>query len=268
MPAIDLPPLWLPPKPAIIQPTQPSARNLRRLLKRRGQLVDYRWAGLIPPPMFYSAAAAYATRTNTYSTTGTSQNNTFTGVSFGTASGTSLVCVIVHAYSNGTNPNLSTFTIDGTTATEHQTADANSPASNDSICSIGTVTSANTSGTVVVNFSQTITNCRIEVYRLNNLSSATPDASNKTTTTSGTTINFGMNITAAGLIIAGLAAYGGSSGTPSITNVTNDNAGSLTGNFYKYVSASNENHAAATPLTITGSWAGTSTGALVAATWH
>lgn len=168
-----------------------------------------------------------ATRTNTASpaeihTAGTSFS--FTSVATGTASGTSLVVVSVFAYSNtNTAHSISTVSIDGTNGVIQQQEYASGTAAVSSLAGIATRATTNSSITITVTFNKTTEACRIIVYRLNDLISATPTATASATTghaaATGSGITTNMNIPANGVAFEAVDAHN--------TSYTSVNGGDL-----------------------------------------
>jgi hypothetical protein len=221
------------------------------------------------PVTLYSINVA-ATRTfeSTASAAGAASSYTFTSQALGTADGTSLVVVLVTSWGSGIAGVTQTAgTINGVAATLHQVANGIQALSNSSIACVMSAVTSGTTGSIVTTYNQTMSRARIRVYRLNNLASTTPFASNKATTTGGTSINTSFNVDANGIVMACLAAFACTAGTQSISNVTNDAITNELGNNYGTVDATNQSFAASTPLSITGSWTTTSSGGLAGVSW-
>ncbi len=216
-----------------------------------------------------------ATRLHTYSVdsiVGSSSNAyTFTGASFGTADGTSLVVCIAYMWSNGTQPTINAMTIDGTGATIHQAKLASNASSFDSSIAIGSRATSSTSGTIGISANNGSVRARIDVWRLNKLTSGTVFNSNGSSNITPANAATTLNVPAAGIIIAGGATMSptGDGSVPSITGVTQD-ANGVHGsiNLYRWVYGSSEKMAAETGRTITSVLNATGiSNAMVAASW-
>lgn len=268
MPAIALPPpLWLPPPPALIRPASPElVRSARRLDAQE------RRAGLVPMLPFYSATA-YATRTFLATTTSTATGTTYTFSSqaLGTASGTSLVVVVVHVYNTGINGTvLSTVSIDGTNGTIHQNANSILAGGGGCIAAVASRATSNTSGTIVVTTNNNCTGCAISVFRVNSLTSATVFGGNAVASSASniTSRSTTLDVPAKGLIFAGASWYTPNS-SPAYTVGVNQDASAMNGasSTQSYALGTNQNMGAETGRTVTATnsagWA-----ALAVASWR
>jgi hypothetical protein len=222
-----------------------------------------------------SVGRAAATRENTDTEeilTGSVANNyTFNSIALGTAIGTSLVVVVAHVNSNGTSPQISSISIDGTDGTLHQQRLATNSLTFDASSGIASRATSNTSGTIIVRCNNGSLRCRIEVFRLNKLRSATVFDSDgaQNVTPANATIN--LDIPGGGIVIAGATVVGANNATvPSLTGVTEDGSGVFSGaNLYKWVYGSDQSQPAATGSAITSVLpVGGLANALVAASWH
>ncbi len=227
-------------------------------------------------PITLFGGTATATRVFEGVTAGTASgtNFTFSSVTFGAAEGTSLVVVVAYVWSTGNDVAIQgTSTIDGSAGTIHVQAQGKDPVgTRTATTGILSRATTNTSGTIVINCSASNQGAAIAVYRLNNLTSATPDATaSAISAVSGTAtspISTTINITANGLLL--LAANVVDAAPSSVTGATQD--GSTTtyptstnigrawaGSEQQMVSESNR------PVSATN---GAHTASLVAATWH
>jgi hypothetical protein len=259
--AFDLPPvskLWLPAKPAILRPApKPSAQLVARI--RRGVLFP-----VIAPAV---KAASRVRQTPPSDISGSSASFTYSSVPFGTPSGTSLVVCIAYAWNNGASGSTITGgSIGGTGATLLVNPAGVFAGSSDSACAIFYLATANTSGTVVVSLNNSMGEGALEVYRLNDLVSATPYNSATTNTpggSNGTSLSTTINIPDAGILLMGVATYLQAS-TPS--GATQDNTHSVN-TVGKAWAGSNQNLTAQSGKSLSATFAST-TGALAAGSWH
>lgn len=220
------------------------------------------------PVTLYSGTAATRTATASASVAGSTSTPNFGTLALGTAQGTSLVVVIVYAWNFGTATSaLSTLTIDGSAATIHENAVGLFVASSASIVGIASRASSNTSGGISATFTTNMDNSHIAVYRLNNLTSATPSDHQKATTTNGTTLSLNLNVPSSGIVLAGSGTVFGTATLIAITGVTQDAQGEFLTHGDQYVANSNQSSPANAALTISSLWGTANTGALAAVSW-
>jgi len=192
-------------------------------------------------------------------------NKTWSGVQYGTPRGNSLLLIAAYTWSTGTQPTIGAITIDGNAATVHQSALATNSLSFDAACAFATGATGASSGTIVVNHNNGWSNTRIDVWRLQFLSSTTIFNSNKSTTIDGSACSLGLNVPPKGIAFAAFTTRNGS-GTPAITGVTQIASGALGGvSFWAY--GHDRLQPPATSRTITADDGAASGQALVAGSW-
>lgn len=197
-------------------------------------------------------------------------NYTFSGVSLGTAIGTSLVVVVAYMWSSGTQPTIGSISIDGTNGTLHQAKLATNTLSFDASIAIASRATSNTSGTIITRANNGSIFGRIDVWRINRLLSATPTDSDGAQNVTPANASINLDITAPGVTIAAGATLNPNDATaPTLTGLTQDANGTHTTNSYKWVYGSNEKMSTESGRAITSVLnASGLANAMVAATWH
>jgi len=254
---IELPPkLWVPPAPAIIRPA-------------REPIIP---ASLVPLMPFRQAAAKASANlvASPASSVGVNTSYSFTSVGVGSPAGTSLVAVEIFAYSSTKGHNsLSACAIDGTNGTIHVQTFAEGAAAVDVICAIVSRATSNTSITIAPTFGTTMDACLIRVYRLQNLTSATPDATTSSTTgtgATGTSCSSTMNILANGIALQAVQSYQPTLG--SIAGADQDSSGQSNPTLGNFSARSKSLMSAETPRTFSAAVSPATLLCSVAATWH
>src|SRR6202049_122170 len=218
-------------------------------------------------------ALGLATRTYVTSpapTFGSASTFNFAGTNLGTAIGTSLVVVVVHGWDTpGDGRKLSSASIAGVGATIHVNVVGTSAAVQDASCAIISATTVSASGTISLTFSAAVVACGIDVYRLNNLVSATPTATASNTTGSGTSLSTTINIPGNGVLIQGISLFANAV-NPSLTGSgsTQDNEETVPGDAdLAEWAGSLDTLPSQSKRTISGSFS-TGAAALVGAAWN
>ncbi len=224
------------------------------------------------PVTLFAGAAASVTNTYNVDATGPSSADayTFTGATLGTAIGTnSLVVVLAHIWSNGTNPVINAITVGGVGATILQAATASIAASLDAGCAIATISTASTSGTVVVSANNGSIRSRISVFRINRMLSTAAFDSKKASNVTPANASVSLNVAPNGVIIAGGSTQNPPDATvPSLTGITQAGSGTILSQ-YKWVYGDVDNQAQQTGRTVTSVLnTGGQANAIVAASWH
>lgn len=226
----------------------------------------------IPFPIcHWSIVSATRTFVTNNAASAGSTTYTFTSVALGTAIGTSLVAVVVHIGANGGSlSSISSATINGVSATIHAQnhgGGSGGAALSIGVCGVISATTSGTSGSIVITGNTSSVGCGIEVYRLNNLTSATPNftATASTGANGGSSESTTMNITATGILLLGATNYGGgtitgSGATKDVTQVSNGQVQCWGG--------SNDGLPTQSNRSLSASWSSTAGGALAAATWN
>jgi hypothetical protein len=211
--------------------------------------------------------AANAVRLYTASTSGTTATTfTFNSVACGAAAGTSLVVVDAHGWNTGTaGTTLNTVSIDGSNGTIHVNHVGNNVGGSCAICAIASRATTNTSITISVTFSQPMIGCEIDVYRLQNLVSATPTATAgaDTGSSTGTSLSTTINIPGAGILIEGVSTY---QNAPTVSGSTVDHTDSVNTQGKSW-GGSNDNMNQETNRTLSATFS-TAVGALCGAAWN
>lgn len=224
-----------------------------------------------PITLFGSGLAA--TRTHTYSADSaagpTANNYTFTGASLGTASNTSLVVVVAYMWSNGTSPAISSISIDGANGALIQSLLTTDAVTYDMSIAIASRATSNTSGDIITRANNGSVRGRIDVWRINDLQSATAFDSAKQGAISANA-SISLNIPSAGVTIAAAGTLNpGDATVPTMTGLTQDANGVLAINLYKWVYGSDQNMSAQTGLSITSvKNTGALPNSLVGASWQ
>lgn len=264
----DLPPqpLWLPPKPAIIRPSD-FVRDAKRVDRKE------RLAGLVSVmPIYKPVAAGYPTRTNTdnKSSSSTTTNFSFASTAAGSPSGTSIVVVVASVFNLGTNGSaINSITIDGSAGTIVENASQLNVGSTWSACAIAYRATSNTSMTIAVATAQNGFRCFISVYRLNDLNAAAPVDHDKATGVTPSSLSFStIDVTGQGIVIAGTAAYVVNAANATISGVGTDRTVTDT-TVYHSVAGSSDNVNTASNSTVSATYPAASAGAALAAvSWH
>lgn len=225
-----------------------------------------------PITLFSGAGATRELVDTDENLTGSVANNyTFNSISLGTAIGTSLVVVLAHVNSNGTSPQISSISIDGTDGALLQQQLATNSLTFDASTGIASRATTNTTGDIIVRCNNGSLRCRIEVFRVNKLTSATAFDSDGAQNVTPANASINLDIPARGVIIGGAAVVGANNATvPTLTGITEDGSGVFSGaNLYKWVFGSNQSQSAETGRTITSVLpVGGLANALVAASWQ
>jgi hypothetical protein len=205
------------------------------------------------------------------SSVGVNTSYSFTSVGVGSPAGTSLVAVEIFAYSSTKGHNtLSACAIDGTNGTIHIQDYAEGTAAVDVIAAIVTRATSNTSITIAPTFSTTMDACLIRVYRLQNLTSATADATTSSTvghnTAGGTSCSSTMNIVANGIALQAVIEYNQTMG--AIAGADQDSSGFVNNPLGGFSARSKSNMSAETPRTFSAAVSPAALLCCVAATWH
>jgi hypothetical protein len=253
-------PIEMPPKPAIIIPRKPSI-----------ELTDKRVAWIFPAGGRRGAPASgvasrLLTATPTNVANAGSATATFSSVSCGTASGTSLVVVLAHCVKNGAaNITFNSGAIDGTNGTIHANVTGNINLGTGSVATVYSRATTNSSITITAVYS--ITNwlgVMIEVYRLNDLTSATPHDTATASNAAGAGFNTDIDIPDNGILLQAVTIYSLST-SPTVTGTTQDRAETYQSAGRVYAGSDQEmSTESARSLTSTN---GTTTGAMAAASW-
>ncbi len=171
------------------------------------------------PFTLFVGSAATRTYVTSPATQGSATTYNFGTLSLGTAQGTSLVVIIFHGFNNGASgQTLSSATINGVSATIHAQATGNTLLAT-ALTAICSATVSASSGNVTCVCNNTMTDGAVDVYRLNNLVSATPTATATAIQNSGTSLSTTINIPGNGVLILGVGDDGA---TPSVTGASND----------------------------------------------
>jgi hypothetical protein len=193
------PPIWLPPKPAIIRP---AAEPVRAFIP--GLTVPF-VAKVPPATVSYRATAGDAGNNSTY---------TFSSVDIGSAASNRYIVAAVLNSSAGAS-NLTSATIAGVSATILKAAYGGG-SSDIAATLIGASVASGTTGTISVTFSTGQVRCAIGVWAVYGLQSTTPVA------TASSIVNpasFSIATQSGGIVIAA-GNSGDSAGTASWTGVT------------------------------------------------
>lgn len=172
------------------------------------------------PVTFWGGAAGSRTYiTSPTPSFGSATTFTFTGVSLGSANGTSLVVVVVHVWDvSGDGRKLSSASIAGVGATIHvNVVGTHSPVQGANAAIISAQT-ASTSGTISVTTSNTCIGCGVDVYRLTGLTSVTPTATASQTAGGGaaTSISTTISVPGNGILIQNITVFS----TTTLTTLT------------------------------------------------
>lgn len=273
-----LPPkIWLPQKPAISRAHCRPVPSCRLVSKAYQDASGRGWqwvagAGFVPFWAGQSAVLSATVATRTHTADPASQSNagsataTFNSVACGTADGTSLVAVIASCVKNGAaNIAFNSGAIDGTNGTIHANITGNINLGTGSVAAVYSRATTNTSITITSVYS--ITNwlgCMITVYRLNNLTSATPHATATASNAAGAGFSTTINIPDVGILLQGVTIYS-LAGSPTVTGATEDRATTYNSAGRGWAGSDDE-MASETNRSLT-STNGTTTGALAAASW-
>lgn len=215
---------------------------------------------------------AIATRTYVTSPTpsfGSASSFTFTSVGLGSALGTSLVLVVAHAWDvSGDGRQLNAVTVGGTGATLVVKTVGTVTSNQDASVGIWTISTASTSANVVVTTTNTVQGCGIDVYRLQNLTSATATATaNNHTTTNGTSVSTTITPAGNGLVIHGCSVNGLGSETISGTGTTVDHTQNLVGDADFAEWAGSAQNLPATLITLSNTYS-SGVASIVGAAWN
>ncbi len=192
--------------------------------------------------------------------------HTFTSQGLGAADGTSLVVVLAHVWSNGTQPTITSISIDGTNGTLHQTHLSTNSLTADVSVGLASRATSNTTGTIVVTCNNGSTGARITIYRITRLVSATINQSGNAAN------SFAISRPKRSAVI-----FGGATISPNDTSVPTITAG-LTQNangflsaihLYKWANSHASNQAASASVTYTmTNNAGAVFGSVVGGVWQ
>jgi hypothetical protein len=216
-----------------------------------------------------SAVAAPATRSyrGTTSDTTSQTTYTFTNHDIGTASATRYVVVCVMASDATVDRTLSSVTIGGNNAAQHEFEKSTSVAIDMYTAIYGLTVTSGTTATIVVTWSGGMTGCHVAVFALDNLTSTTPHATNGNNTGAGTasSVSTTMNIPSngVGIAIAG-AVNNNAAHTP--TGLSEDNDASVDGNVRIHV-MSDQSMSSETGRTITSTGTANTSRAISVASW-
>ncbi len=177
--------------------------------------------------------------------------------------------VLAHIWSNGTNPVINAITVGGSGATILQAATASIAASLDAGCAIAVISTASTSGTVVVSANNGSIRSRISVFRINKMLSTTAFDSQKASNVTPANASVSLNVPSNGVIIAGGSTQNPVDATaPTLTGITQAGNGTILSQ-YKWVYGDVDNQAQQTGRTIMSVLnTGGQANAIVAASWH
>jgi hypothetical protein len=205
----DLPPdppkLWIPPKPAIIRQVTPDllvprCEPLSRLRRRAA-------GGLPDPTIAFLQFAGSASDLTTY---------TFAAQNIGTPGGNRHIGVVADGAVGFVARTISTLTVDGVSLTFARRLQGTG---NNGLIEIwfGAVSTANSTGDVVVTYSAGMTSCRIGLFECHNILSATATA---TDTELNDNNSLDASVEAGGIGISGAATGINSTFNWSGTGVT------------------------------------------------
>ncbi len=252
------PPLWLPPRPAIVRPA--------------GDLFGR--ASFVPAMPFYRASVAGATATLTDSETQVSNAATFTFTTkaAGTAVGTSRVVVIVHSWRTVAAASfiINSVNFNGSLADQESFSNSGGTGNVSTIASILSLAVAGTTVTVVVAFSSNMDACRVDVYRLNSLTTSANDDGNFGGGGSNTgSCSLTLNVTSPGVIFAGFTGLYTGGATPGFSNLSGSVDSTYTDGVNNWSLAGHAvGQATQTGRNILASFTNSGTGSLTVASWH
>lgn len=220
------------------------------------------------PVTFWGSGATRTYITSPTPSFGSASSFTFTSVSLGSALGTSLVLVVAHAWDvSGDGRQLNTVTVGGTGASLIVKTVGTVTSNQDASVGIWTISTASTSANIVVTTTNTVQGCGVDVYRLNNLASATASATaSNHTTSNGTSISTTLAVLANGLAIQGCSVNGLGSETISGTGTTVDHTQNLVGDADFAEWAGSAQNLGAQTLTLSNTYSSGVAG-LVGAAW-
>lgn len=269
--ALAAPALWLPPKPAIIRPAE--LRRADRILDRSGRLVE---AMPCMPGFRVTRPPATATYIGGAQFTNPASTYTTGSIGLGTPLGTSVVVTIWTIFGGGINgTSLTSILIDSAGASQIQAPLAFVLGSTNTFTVMSYLVTSNTTGVCQFKCSTNQVGGRVNVWRLNLLSSAAPFHSNNTSSTANvTTLSTTVNIPGPnGLVLAGHGAYENASASvlPLFTAgvATQDARTELVAHGYQTLGGHETGLAAQSGRTVSISQSSfPNTCALVAASWY
>lgn len=246
--------LWLPPKPAIIRPAS-----------LREQMFTF-------PTTFFAGATATRSVEGTFSSSsGGTTSFTSGSIALGTASGTSLVAVAVATAAGAgiAGTALSTVSIDGTNGTIHSNVVFGADTTVKVMGAIASRATSSTSGVISVTYSQNVTNVWIQVYRLNNLTSTTPDDTDTNSGDGLSSVSVTASITGIGVILAAATTTGTTANDASFSaGVATDFAASASNRHGADGSQQNVSSGNVTVTAIPPSGIATARMCIATANWH
>jgi len=246
--------LWLPPKPAIIRPAT-----------LREQMFTF-------PVTFFSGATATRSVEGTF-TSSSAGTTTFTSgsIALGTAVGTSLVAVAVATAAGAgiAGTALSTVSIDGTNGTIHSNVTFGADTTLKVMAAVASRATSNTSGVISVTYAQNVTNVWIQVYRLINLTSTTPDDHQTNSGDTLSSVSVTNSVTGVGIILAAATTSGTTANNASFSaGVTTDLAASASNRHGADGSDQNVGAGNVTVTAIPPSGIATARMCIATANWH
>ena len=220
----DAPPLWLPPKPAIVRADSLNRHDRRQIERRFGVKLPPAQAnlpgigGILAGLLGEAAADATITYTDKGVDGADGTTYSFTGKSFGTASADRYIIVGVGATSDFTN-SISSLTIGGVTATQrvYRSGSLSGAYANAAIFIAAVPTG--TTGTVAVTWASTNYRCSIGVWATTGLTGAGAATDTDSGAADPTTV--AMNCDAGGVMVGYGHSYdAGADGSHTWTNLT------------------------------------------------
>lgn len=236
------PPVWLPPKPAIIRPASDLNRHDRRAIEREFGIRVPPVKAMLPgmgAPVVRRTAPAITISNTANQVSGTDGSSfTFTSAAIGTAAANRIVVVVATVPNTNTNA-FSSITIGGNAATFL----FNGTVGGSRMAIAALLVASGTTATIVATFAGSMPRCGLSVYRLDNLQSLTPVDSNSSAT--GAT-GFSLRVYEGGAVllagarsnaatdrrhVAGSAAITADSGARSIAMAADGTMTGVTSNY-------------------------------------